>query len=205
MFISNKVLNAPRVESSKDPGSHRVDRSDYDARSQRDPRKKDLSIVGTFHLLRAAGIVCTGTRGASNIRENRWRSARSDFSSEFLAISRLGRKKASRKVEKVRTDTRSSARWQQPITIDPIRRRATSRTKRKVPRKRRAGGKATERKKKEVKTYVMRSDLTHAAHAGGTTICDRICRHRLRVVLVGNGNLEGKCTDDEGYLRAHPG
>jgi len=42
-----------------------------------------------------------------------------------------------------------------------------------------------------MKTYVIRSDLTHAAHAGGTTIRDRICRHRLRVVLVGNGNLEG--------------
>jgi len=59
------------------------------------------------------------------------------------------------------------------------------------PRKRRARDKEKNEKKKEeeMKTHVIRSNLTHAAHAAGTTISDRI--RRLRVVFVGNGNLEG--------------
>lgn len=43
--------------------------------------------------------------------------------------------------------------------------------------------------KKETKTYVRCSDLAHAAHIGSTSrILEQICR--LRVILVGNGNLE---------------
>lgn len=53
---------------------------------------------------------------------------------------------------------------------------------------------------------VIHCDLTHAAHAvgsgggggGDTTIRDR--RHRLRVALVGNGNLEG-LSDKTGMMR----
>jgi len=61
----------------------------------------------------------------------------------------------------------------------------------KFPSKKTSEGQREERKKKEeeMKTHVIRSNLTHAAHAAGTTISDRI--RRLRVVFVGNGNLEG--------------
>lgn len=177
LSANNKVFNTPRVESSKEPGSYRVDRTTCVFRFQKNGLSQKLSTCCEQLASSAPALATWKTFGT------RWRSPCSDFWLIGVprGVSRLGRKKA-RKVEK-------GSRWT-TISIDSIRRRATSRTKRKVPPKKTSGRKRRERKK-EMKTYVIRSNLTHAAHAGGTTIRDRICRHRLRVVLVGNGNLEG--------------
>lgn len=201
MFISErqKPLNASRAESSEEPGSRGAGWPDYDIANFKRRISRSRQELST--CCERDPVPWRRRRRPDRSGNVEKRSSRSDFRS--TGIHRRPTPRSPRERERSeRSDDPNGrrARHSHPPGDNDgsIRRpRAPRAESSSLPRKRRAGEEKKRRneKEEEARTHVIRSDLAHAAHAGGTAIRDRISRHRLRVVLVGNGNLGGLSTN----------